>query len=61
MPSVLRSEPFLGASRLTIASWNHDDLHNRYILTDRGGILIGEGLDQANQNSNRIDDVMTLL
>jgi hypothetical protein len=47
--------------RLTIARWNHEDLHNRYILTDRGGLLIGEGLDEANPRSTRTDDVLTLL
>jgi hypothetical protein len=47
--------------RLTVARWNHDDLHNRYILTDRGGILIGKGLDEANERSARADDVLTLL
>ena len=47
--------------RLTIARWNHEDLHNRYILTDRGGVLLGEGLDEANQKSTRTVDVLTLL
>jgi hypothetical protein len=47
--------------QLTVVRWNHDDLHNRYILTDRGGILIGEGLDEAPDKSTRIDDVLTLL
>jgi hypothetical protein len=47
--------------RLTNARWRHEDLHNRYILTDRGGILIGEGFDEANHKSTRTDDVLTLL
>jgi hypothetical protein len=47
--------------RLTIARWNHEELHNRYILTDRGGLSIGEGLDEANPKSSRTDDVLTLL
>ena len=47
--------------RLTVARWKHDDLHNRYILTDRGGVFIGEGLDEANEKSTRTDDVLTLL
>jgi hypothetical protein len=46
---------------ITVARWNHDDLHNRYILTDRGGIQIGEGLDEANDQSTRTEDVLTLL
>jgi hypothetical protein len=47
--------------RLTVTRWNHDDLHNRYILTDRSGVVIGEGLDEANEKSTRTDDVLTLL
>jgi hypothetical protein len=47
--------------RLTVARWNHDDLHNRYIITDRGGILIGEGLDEPNRTSTRTEDVLSLL
>jgi hypothetical protein len=47
--------------RLTVVRWNHDDLHNRYVLTDRGGIQMGEGLDQAPDKSTRIDDVLTTL
>jgi hypothetical protein len=47
--------------RLTVVRWNHDDLHNRYILTDRGGIQLGEGLDAANTRSSRTDDVLTML
>lgn len=47
--------------RLTVVRWNHDDLHNRYLITDRGGIQIGEGLDEANEQSPRTDDVLSLL
>jgi hypothetical protein len=47
--------------RLIVVRWSHEDLHNRYILTDRGGIQIGEGLDEANEKCSRTDDVLTLL
>jgi hypothetical protein len=46
--------------RFTVVRWYHDDLHNRYILTDRGGIQIGEGLDEANAKFARQDDLLTL-
>ena len=45
----------------TIVQWNHDDLHNRYIITDRGGIQVGEGLDEAHAASTRSDDVLTII
>ena len=35
-------------------------LHNRYILTDIGGVLFGTGLDQAESNSSDCDDVILL-
>jgi hypothetical protein len=47
--------------RVTVVRWNHEDLHNRYILTDRGGIQIGEGLDEARDDASRTDDVLGLL
>jgi len=47
--------------RFTVVRWNHDDLHNRYVLTDRGGVNVGEGLDEANQKSTRSDDIFGLL
>jgi hypothetical protein len=40
--------------------WRPADLHNRYVLTDRGAIQFGEGLDQAGP-TGRPDDVVTLL
>jgi hypothetical protein len=46
---------------LTVVRWNHDELHNRYILTDQGGIHIGEGLDQANPKAARTDDLLMLI
>ncbi|MBL8821333.1 MAG: hypothetical protein JNJ77_02010 [Planctomycetia bacterium] len=46
---------------LTIVRWNHEELHNRYILTDRGGVQLGEGLDEANERSSRNQDTLTLL
>jgi hypothetical protein len=47
--------------QLTVVQWNHYDLHNRYILTDHGGVMIGEGLDEANTTSSRPDDTLVLL
>jgi hypothetical protein len=46
---------------LNVVRWNHDDLHNRVIITDRGGIQLGEGLDEPNPMSTRTDDLLTLL
>jgi hypothetical protein len=46
---------------LNVVRWNHDDLHNRVIITDRGGIQLGEGLDEPNPMSTRTGDLLTLL
>lgn len=71
---VLDSAPDFGAAcdahlqevipvgmRVTVARWNHDEFHNRYILTDRCGISIGQGLDAANSKSNQTEDTFVLL
>jgi hypothetical protein len=33
--------------RLRLFRWSHRELHDRYILTDVGGLKFGQGLDQA--------------
>lgn len=40
--------------------WSNDDLHNRFILTDKGGVAFLEGLDQY-MGSGRNEDVVVLL
>lgn len=46
-----------GLPKLTIVRWKVDYLHNRFILTDRGGIMFGDSL---RRHSDRPDQ-MTLL
>jgi hypothetical protein len=40
--------------------WNRTQLHNRYILTDVGGLEFGQGLDQAGETEQQ-EDQLTLL
>lgn len=47
-------------SKLTIVRWKFEELHNRYILTDRGGVMFGTGLDQ-DANVPPAEDTVTLL
>jgi len=43
---------------LEIIRWPFDDLHNRYILTDIGGVSFQEGLDDDNLGNGRaFDDI----
>jgi hypothetical protein len=46
--------------RVEFVLWRPDDLHNRYVITDRGAIQFGEGLDQAG-SGGRPEDVVSLL
>jgi hypothetical protein len=46
--------------RVRVVRWRSEDLHNRYVLTDVGGISFGQGLDQASDTAQQ-DDVVTLL
>jgi hypothetical protein len=32
-------------AKLKVVRWTKDELHNRYVLTDRGGVIFGHGLD----------------
>lgn len=43
---------------LTVCRWNKEDLHNRYVLTERGGIQFGTGLDEG---ENPPDDLISLV
>ncbi len=53
--------PYLPAATiLTIVRWKEEELHNRYILTDRGGVTFGTGLD-IDESANPSDDTVTLL
>jgi len=31
---------------LSVVRWDKDQMHNRYIVTERGGVMFGHGLDQ---------------
>ena len=43
---------------LEIIRWPFDDLHNRYILTEIGGVSFQEGLDDDNMGNGRaVDDI----
>jgi hypothetical protein len=45
----------------TVIGWQKDELHNRYLITDRYGISIGEGFGLPDEKSSRIDDVLAVL
>lgn len=47
-------------TRVGFHRWAADDLHNRFVLTDLGGVAFLEGLDQYMGNG-RTDDVVILL
>ncbi len=56
-----RIKPALPASsRLTVVRWRGEELHNRYVLTDRGGVMFGAGLDQ-DDTLPPTEDTVTLL
>lgn len=46
---------------LTVVGWHKEDLHNRYLITDRVGISIGEGIGLPDARSSRTDDVLAPL
>lgn len=46
---------------LSVVGWNKDDLHNRYVITDSCGIMLGEGLGIPDSRSTRTKDVLALL
>ena len=46
--------------QLSFVRWKHTCLHNRFILTDRGLMQFGTGLDKATSTSTQ-DDQLTLL
>lgn len=45
---------------LRVVRWRSGELHNRYVLTDVGGMSFGQGLDQASDTAQQ-EDVVTLL
>lgn len=47
-------------SQLDIVRWKEVELHNRYILTDLGGVMFGTGLDQSDIDPPEMDDVTLL-
>ena len=48
------------ATTLTVVRWRENELHNRYILTDRGGVTFGTGLD-IDDSAVPSEDTVTLL
>ena len=44
--------------RLRFHRWNGGELHNRYVLTERGGVMFGTGLDEGDSPP---EDVVSLL
>lgn len=46
---------------ITVVAWHKDDLHNRFVVTDRWGISIGEGIGLPDAKSSRTDDVLAPL
>lgn len=58
LPSLIpKGKPF------DLMRWNDESLHNRYILTDIGGVMFGTGLDDNDEgDTTKADkDVVTLL
>jgi hypothetical protein len=47
--------------RLNVVTWHKDDLHNRYLITDRCGLQVGEGFGLPDDKSSRTDDVLTMM
>jgi len=45
----------------TVVGWHKDDIHNRYLVTDRFGISIGEGFGLPDEKSSRTVDVLAVL
>ncbi len=46
-------------NRVSVVNWPKEDVHNRYLLTDKAGIQIGEGLGLPDERSNRRDDTLS--
>jgi hypothetical protein len=54
-------QPYLPPkSLLTIVRWNVAELHNRYIISDRGGVMFGHGLDQDDSIPTAYDTISLL-
>jgi hypothetical protein len=49
------------AMSLIVVGWKKEDLHNRYMVTDRCGVTIGEGIGLPDALSSRRDDVLAVL
>ena len=45
---------------LSVVRWGKDQMHNRYILTDRGGVMFGKGLDDGRDDKFTHDTVSLL-
>lgn len=56
-----RIKPLLPSNvKLTVVRWKKSEMHNRYILTDRGGVMFGHGLGVADGNTATHDTVSVL-
>jgi hypothetical protein len=47
--------------KVTVVGWDKDDLHDRYLVADRFGISIGEGIGLPDARTNRPEDVLALV
>ncbi len=45
---------------MNVVRWNKSELHNRYIITDRGGVMFGWGLSQDSSVAQSHDTVSLL-
>lgn len=46
--------------KLSVIRWNKEQMHNRYILTDRGGVMFGHGLGDGRDSEVKYDTVSLL-
>lgn len=47
----------VGGSEFKVIRWYETEMHNRYILTNLGGVMFGHGLDESTNNTADIDTV----
>jgi hypothetical protein len=50
----------LAGAKFSLVRWDKEQMHNRYILTDRGGVMFGHGLDKSDGNATTHDTVSLL-
>jgi hypothetical protein len=55
LPAIIPS-----GMKIRLVRWDKEYLHNRYILTEYGGLSFGTGLDDHDGRNNKEDDVFLL-